>query len=99
MRLSIVMEVIVRDRDVTVEPIGILLNLMRHPLLNLVTQFTPGSMRLSTVMEVTVRDRDVTVEHTGMCLLRVTVMTVLNHFSHYIVRTDVSFVAFLVESC
>ncbi|VEF27802.1 Uncharacterised protein [Shewanella baltica] len=34
-----------------------------------------------------------------MCLLRVTVMTVLNHFSHYIVRTDVSFVAFLVESC
>ena len=55
--------------------------------------------RLSTGMEVTVRDRDVTVEHTGMCLLRVTGMTVLNHFSHYIVRTDVSFVAFLVESC
>ncbi|ACK46426.1 hypothetical protein Sbal223_1921 [Shewanella baltica OS223] len=51
---------------------------MRHPLLNLVTQFTPGSMRLSTVMEVTVRDRDVTVEHTRMYLLRVTGMTVLN---------------------
>ncbi len=51
-------------------------NLIRHPLLNLVTQYR--SMRLGTVMEVTVRDRDVTDEHTRMYLLRVTGMTVLN---------------------
>ena len=34
-------------------------------------------------MEVTVRDMDVTVEHTRTYLLRVTVMTVLNHFNAF----------------
>lgn len=51
---------------------------MIHPLLNLVTQFMPGSMRLSTFTEVTVRDRDVTVEPIGIYLRRVTGMSVLN---------------------
>ncbi|MDR9767729.1 hypothetical protein RJP56_16830 [Shewanella baltica] len=48
-------------------------------------------------MKVTVGGMDAAVEPSGMSLWRVTGMTVLNHSPHNRVRTDVFFVAFLVE--
>jgi len=42
---------------------------------------TPCLTGLSTDMEVTVGGMDAAVEHTGTYLLRVTEMTVLNHYT------------------